>query len=210
MNWVENDPSAASGASCLTPLTVTATSSPAGSDCVPAARVPVNVTVLPYAAIWPVSPEKLGVTWLVNWNGVVKPVPAEAVAVYVPAIALAVAVTLAWPLVPVTAEPALSEALAPDDGAVKSIVAPGSGALAKSSVKDDDQRASERLADHRALRASRDEGQGVALDLEGADVDGAGSRARRAALVGGEAARPSPAPMAALPGKRAMVWVGPP
>ena len=75
VNWAENDPSAASGASCVTPLTVTATSSPAGGDWVPAARVPVNVTVLPYAAIWSVRPEKMGVTWLVSWNEAVKATP---------------------------------------------------------------------------------------------------------------------------------------
>ncbi len=51
-----------------------------------------------------------------------------------PAVALAVAVTLARPLASVTAELALSVALAPDDGALKSIVAPGSGVLAKFSV----------------------------------------------------------------------------
>ena len=51
--------------------------------------------------------------------------------------------------------------------------------------------------------------EGEALALEGADVDGRVERL--AALVGGD--RPwtaVPAPMAGLPGKRAMVWVGPP
>ena len=51
-----------------------------------------------------------------------------------PAVALAVAVTVARPLVSVTAESALSVALAPDDGALNPIVAPGSAALAKLSV----------------------------------------------------------------------------
>ena len=64
-----------------------------------------------------------------------------------PAVALAVAVTLARPLASVTAEPALSVALAPERGAMKPIVAPGSGALAKVLGQQGHEWSVERLAD---------------------------------------------------------------
>ena len=85
--------------------------------------------------VWLVSPEKLGWIWLARLNEAddVTPV-AEAVTAYLPAVALAVAVMLAWPFASVTAELALSVALAPDASAPKLIVTPGSGSLSKFSV----------------------------------------------------------------------------
>jgi hypothetical protein len=59
---------------------------------------------------------------------------ALAVRLYTPAVPLAVAVMLAMPLEPVTALDSESVALAPDTGAMKSTVAPLSGAL-QGSVK---------------------------------------------------------------------------
>ena len=115
--------------------------------------------------------------------------------------------TLAWPLASVTAEAALSVALAPDAWRAEADGRPRERRVDESSVNSA-TRGCEGLADH-GSGAPRDDGQGVALALEGADVG---------VEVGRDAPRWSvvmpltavPAPMAALPGRRAMVWVGPP
>ena len=117
--------------------------------------------------------------------------------------------TEAEPSAPMVAVPAAEAAWEPGDGCGEGDDAAGDRLDRVVGGDDDGQGVGEGDAVGGLLgRAAGDGGDGEAMALEGADVGRRVEGSPRWSVV--IPATAVPAPMAGLPGRRAMVWVGPP